>query len=108
MDEVSSPGGAEFAGSTGGAEIDAKEILAFERQWWQHAGTKEAAIRERFSLSPIGYYQKLNALLDDPGALAADPVLVKRLRRIRSGRQKARAARRLEFSDLKHRAWDSV
>jgi hypothetical protein len=39
----------------------------------------------------------LNALVDRPEALAADPMLVKRLRRLRSARQKARAARRLGF-----------
>ncbi|HEY2557814.1 MAG TPA: DUF3263 domain-containing protein, partial [Diaminobutyricibacter sp.] len=44
-------------------------ILDFERQWWQHAGAKEAAIRSQFSLSAARYYQLLNALIDLPGAL---------------------------------------
>jgi hypothetical protein len=35
--------------------------------------------------------------VDSPQALAADPMLVKRLRRLRASRQKARAARRLGF-----------
>jgi len=72
-----------------------REILAFERQWWKHAGTKERAIRELFDLSPTRYYQLLNALLEKEEALAADPMLVKRLRRSRSGRARARAAKRL-------------
>ncbi|MEB3049987.1 DUF3263 domain-containing protein [Mycolicibacter sp. MYC123] len=73
------------------------DILSFERDWWKYAGAKEEAIRERFALSATRYYQVLNALVDRPEALAADPMLVKRLRRLRSSRQKARAARRLGF-----------
>lgn len=71
------------------------EMLAFERQWWRYAGAKEQAIREQFGISATRYYQALNNLIDRPEALAADPMLVKRLRRLRSGRQRARAARRL-------------
>ncbi|MBY0442436.1 MAG: DUF3263 domain-containing protein [Mycobacteriaceae bacterium] len=73
------------------------DILAFERQWWKYAGSKEDAIKELFSMSAARYYQVLNALVDRPEALAADPMLVKRLRRLRASRQKARAARRLGF-----------
>jgi len=62
------------------------EILAFERQWWKHAGTKEQAIRDRFGLSATRYYQVLNGLLEDPAALEHDPVLVQRLRRLRTSR----------------------
>jgi Protein of unknown function (DUF3263) len=72
-----------------------REILAFERQWWKYAGAKEQAIRELFDMSATRYYQVLNALLDRPEALAADPMLVKRLRRLRTARQRARSARRL-------------
>ena len=73
------------------------DILAFERQWWKYAGAKEDAIKELFSMSATRYYQVLNTLVDRPEALAADPMLVKRLRRLRASRQKARAARRLGF-----------
>ncbi len=72
-----------------------RAILAFERQWWKYAGAKETAIRELFDLSATRYYQVLNSLIDDPDALAADPLLVKRLRRMRDERQRARSARRL-------------
>lgn len=72
-----------------------REILAFERQWWKYAGAKEQAIRELFDMSATRYYQVLNALVDRPEAHAADPMLVKRLRRLRQTRQRARAARRL-------------
>ena len=71
------------------------EILAFERQWWKYAGAKEQAIRELFDMSTTRYYQVLNALIDTPAALAADPMLVKRLRRLRASRQRQRSARRL-------------
>ncbi|HZM82691.1 MAG TPA: DUF3263 domain-containing protein [Candidatus Limnocylindrales bacterium] len=67
-----------------------REILTFERQSWRHAGAKEQAIRDRFELSATRYYQLLNALLDNPAALAHDPVLVGRLRRLRGSRARAR------------------
>lgn len=72
-----------------------RQILEFERQWWRYAGAKEQAIRELFDLSATRYYQALNALIDTPEALAADPMLVKRLRRMRSERQRSRSQRRL-------------
>ncbi|HEY9473263.1 MAG TPA: DUF3263 domain-containing protein [Mycobacteriales bacterium] len=72
-----------------------REVLAFERQWWKYAGAKEQAIRDLFDMSATRYYQILNGLIDRPEALAADPMLVKRLRRLRATRQRARSARRL-------------
>ena len=72
-----------------------REILAFERQWWKYAGAKEQAIRELFDMSSTRYYQVLNTLIDNPAALACDPMLVKRLRRLRAARQRQRSARRL-------------
>jgi hypothetical protein len=72
-----------------------RAILAFERQWWKYAGAKETAVRELFDLSATRYYQVLNTLIDNPDALAADPLLVKRLRRMRDERHRARSARRL-------------
>lgn len=72
-----------------------RDILAFERQWWSHAGAKDRAIRERFKLSSTRYYQLLNELLDNPAAMEADAMLVKRLRRLRTGRQRARLKKRL-------------
>lgn len=72
-----------------------RRIMDFERQWWKYAGAKEQAIRELFDMSATRYYQILNALIDTPEALAYDPMLVKRLRRMRASRQRARSARRL-------------
>lgn len=68
-----------------------RRILVFERQWWSHAGAKERAIREEFGLSTTRYYQLVNQLIDKRAALAADPMLVKRLRRLRAGRLRKRA-----------------
>ncbi|MGH3910551.1 MAG: DUF3263 domain-containing protein, partial [Pseudonocardiaceae bacterium] len=51
--------------------------------------------RELFDMSATRYYQVLNDLIDRQEALAADPMLIKRLRRLRASRQRARAARRL-------------
>ena len=82
-------------GVTDGLGRRDREILAFERQWWKYAGAKEQAIRELFDMSTTRYYQVLNALIDTPPALAADPMLVKRLRRLRASRQRQRSARRL-------------
>ena len=84
----------EAADEIGLSERD-QQVLGFERQWWKYAGAKEQAIRELFDMSATRYYQVLNALIDDPRALAFDPMLVKRLRRMRASRQRARTARRL-------------
>ncbi|MCW2713808.1 MAG: hypothetical protein JWN88_855, partial [Frankiales bacterium] len=80
-----------------GDGLDEREtaILAFERQWWKYAGAKEQAVRDLFDLSATRYYQLLNTLIDKPEALVHDPMLVKRLRRLRATRQRTRSARRL-------------
>ncbi|GAA4782145.1 DUF3263 domain-containing protein [Microbacterium gilvum] len=66
-------------------------ILAFEAEWPWHGGAKEEAIRSRLGLSPARYYQLLGRIIDTEAALAADPLLVRRLRRLRD----ERTARRL-------------
>ncbi|WP_030221816.1 DUF3263 domain-containing protein [Streptomyces bikiniensis] len=67
-----------------------RALLAVERRSWPGPGAKERAVREGLGLSPTRYYQLLNALLDDPRALAHDPVTVNRLRRVREERQRRR------------------
>jgi hypothetical protein len=79
----------------GGLDERAREILDFERSWWTLPGPKERAIRERLGLSPARYHQLLNGLIDRPDALAYDPMLVRRLRRLRETRRRKRYARRL-------------
>ena len=83
--------------STSGLSERDEQVLAFERQWWKYAGAKEQAIRDQFGMSATRYYQVLNALIDRPEALEADPLLVRRLRRLRAARQRQRSARRLGF-----------
>ncbi len=80
-------------------ELSARDqaMLDFERQWWKYAGAKEQAVREKFDMSSTRYYQVLNALIDRSEALAHDPLLVRRLRRLRATRQRQRSARRLGF-----------
>lgn len=67
-----------------------RTILATERQWWRYAGSKEQHIRDTFDMTATAYYQRLNELLEDPAAWAWDPLLVKRLRRVREGRVQGR------------------
>lgn len=67
-----------------------RAILDFERSWWTESGPKDTAIKERFELSGTRYYQLLGELLDDDDALEYDPLLVRRLRRIRDRRRRAR------------------
>ncbi|BDZ63695.1 DUF3263 domain-containing protein [Agromyces mangrovi Wang et al. 2018] len=72
-------------------------VLEFEREWWSHAGAKEEAIRDAFGFGPARYYQVLGALIDSPDALRHDPMLVKRLQRLRESRARARSRRALSY-----------
>ncbi len=89
------PGRSHQDGSTGELDARSRSILDFEREWWKQAGVKQQAVRERFGLSPARYYQLLNRLIDDDMALSYDPMLVKRLRRLRSARERRRTRQRL-------------
>jgi hypothetical protein len=84
--------GSEDAGGRSAA-LSAREldILAFERAWWRRGGRKEEAIREEFGISAARYYQVLGALIETPAALQEDPMLVKRLQRLRDARTVRRA-----------------
>lgn len=71
-----------------------RQILAFEHQRWRYVGAKETAIREQFGCSATLYYQELMGhIIDLPAALAHDPMLVKRLRRLRDTRARQRTGR---------------
>ncbi|QHC27386.1 DUF3263 domain-containing protein [Streptomyces sp. GS7] len=78
------------AGAERGLSSRDEAVLALERRSWPGPGAKERAIREQLGISPTRYYQLLNALLDDPRALAHDPVTVNRLRRVRDARRARR------------------
>lgn len=68
-----------------------KAILDFERSWWSQSGPKESLILERFELSASRYYQILNELVDTDAAYEHDPLVVRRLRRMRDRRRRARS-----------------
>jgi len=68
------------------------DVLDFEREAWKLTVTKERAIRERFGFSPSRYHQLLHRIIDRPEALIYDPMLVRRLRRVREVRRRARTA----------------
>jgi hypothetical protein len=97
MDAANALHGPDEAATSAALSDRDREILEFERQWWKYAGAKETAVREKFDMSSTRYYQVLNALIDRPEALEADPLLVRRLRRLRAARQRQRSARRLGF-----------
>ncbi|TFD76921.1 DUF3263 domain-containing protein [Cryobacterium fucosi] len=99
MDGTQAANAAERVGLPAGLTERDAAILAFERQWWRHAGAKEQAIRAQFDLSAPRYYQLLGILIDLPGALAHDPMLVKRLHRMRDARAQARDGRSLRSTD---------
>lgn len=68
-----------------------REILTFEKAWWRYAGAKEQAIRDAFGMTATRYYQTLHGVIDKPAAYVAEPVLVKRLRRLRDERAAKRS-----------------
>jgi Protein of unknown function (DUF3263) len=72
-----------------------RDVIDFEREAWKLTVTKERAIRERFGFSPSRYHQLLHRIIDRPEALAYDPMVVRRLRRVREARRRARTASEL-------------
>lgn len=79
------------------SELDVR-VLDFERVWAARVGAKEAAIQAEFSIPAARYYQMLYALIDSPVALRSDPLLIRRLQRLRDARTRARAARTFRVS----------
>jgi hypothetical protein len=67
-----------------------RRILDFEREWIRHPGAKDEAVRQEFGLTPARYYQVLNAVIDLPAAIVYDPMLVRRLQRVRDARTSER------------------
>ena len=67
-----------------------QQVLDFERTWWRNHGSKPDAIRQAFNQSEEEYHQRLDALLELPAAMEADPFTVRRVKRARAG-QKAKA-----------------
>lgn len=69
-----------------------QRMLVFEREWWRYAASRDDAIRAEFEVKPARYERELDALIDDDRALTVDPMLVKRLRRMRAARQRAQGS----------------
>ena len=95
MSEFSMP--LHDSANAGLSEFEVK-MLEFERSWWRHAGVKESSIKELFNLTPPAYYQLLNNLIDREAAVMAEPILVRRLRRLRDSRTQARSSSKLGFT----------
>jgi hypothetical protein len=76
----------------GGLTPTERDVLEFERGWWLVAAgtTKQAAIRERLSMSPARFYAMLDRLADSPAAAHHDPLVVHRIRRRRTERRRSR------------------
>ena len=72
-----------------------RQLLDFERESWKLGMPKERVIRDRFGFSPARYHQLLNRAVERPEALAYDPMLVRRLRRLREARRRRRVAGQL-------------
>jgi hypothetical protein len=72
-----------------------RDVLDFERESWKLEIPKERAIRERFGFSAARYHQLLGRALEMPQALEYDPMLVRRLHRVRDVRRRRRVAGRL-------------
>ena len=73
-----------------------RAIIEFERSWWSEEGSKESIIRERFELSTTRYYELLGDLIDSDEAYGFDPLVIRRLRRMRDRRRRARFERQIE------------
>lgn len=65
------------------------ELLDFEASWPLPGAAKDSTVVAVLGMPPTLYHQRLGALLDDPKALAYNPLLIKRLRRLRATRRGA-------------------
>lgn len=70
-----------------------RAVLDFEARWHGHSGAKEEALRAELSLTPARYYQLLGRILESADAVAYDPVLVHRLRRLQIVQERERRSR---------------
>jgi hypothetical protein len=65
-------------------------MLDFERSWWNADQPRDQEVRARFQCSPEEYHAELTAVLEDPAAMDHDPLVVRRLKRLRLRARKAR------------------
>jgi hypothetical protein len=78
------------------AGLTAREraVLEFEQSWWLSRVPKDQAVREQFQLTEAEYAVLLDDLIDTEVAMSAEPLLVRRLRRLRERRRTVQTARR--------------
>ncbi len=72
-----------------------RAILEFEGSWWLYPGPKDRAIREYLGISATRYYQVLRRLVDEQAAESADPMTIRRLRKLREEARRRGVDRRL-------------
>lgn len=66
-----------------GSIVDVESVLAFERKWLGHdrsTGAYEHAVKKTFGVTMTAYAMRLTRLVDDPDAIAADPVTCRLVR----------------------------
>lgn len=66
-----------------------RAMLDFERTWWQFDEPRDEQIRARFDCGPDDYYAELEQVLEHPGAVSHDPLVVRRFQRRRVRRRRA-------------------
>jgi hypothetical protein len=87
---------AGMTGVTGVTEDDGdvlterqREMLDFERTWWQFDEPRDEVIEQRFGCTADEYYAELNRVLELPGAMLHDPLVVRRFHRRRLRRRRS-------------------
>jgi hypothetical protein len=78
-----------------------KDILDFEQSWWSLSVPREQAVRDRFQLTETEYDELLEVLIATEAALEAEPLLVRRLRRMKDRRRQEHVARRTAAQEVK-------
>lgn len=76
-----------------GLTDEALAMLRLAGQYWRNGSAKDQAVRDRFGISPTRFHQRINALLPNPAAMAAEPLIVRRLQRIADARRRMKTTR---------------
>ena len=88
-------------GNSNGLTEREKDILEFEQSWWSLSVPREQAVRDRFQLTETEYDELLEVLIATEAALEAEPLLVRRLRRMKDRRRQEHVARRTAAQEVK-------
>ena len=88
-------------GNSNGLTEREKDILEFEQSWWSLSIPREQAVRDRFQLTETEYVEVLEMLIATEAALEAEPLLVRRLRRMKDRRRQEHVARRTAAQEVK-------